>query len=309
MRRRDPSAFATLVLAGTAIVCALGRSAVARVSTQDPGQQPVFSARTAAVAVDVLVTENGQSVRGLRASDFEIRDNGILQQVDLVTEGRLSVDVILAFDTSESVAGTRLGQLRSASGLLLDEMKKGDRVALVTFSDTLSLPSTRTPDVATWTPDVGVVRSALDAVRAQGGTALVDGVYLALAVGETSAGRGLAIVFSDGVDTSSWLSADAVLQVARRSGLVVYAVSAIDTGKPPPFLRDLCATTGGRLIEEESTWNLSSTFMDVLEEFRQRYLLSYTPRGVHRDGWHRLDVRVKRPKAVVNARSGYYGGP
>jgi VWFA-related protein len=285
-----------------AVVCAPGRSAVARVPAQDSGQQPVFSARTAAVAVDVLVTESGQPVRGLRASDFEIRDNGILQQVDLVTEGRLSVDVILAFDTSESVAGTRLGQLRSASGLLLDELKKGDRVALVTFSDTLRLPST-------WTPDVGAVRASLGAVRAQGGTALVDGVYLALAVGETSAGRGLAIVFSDGVDTSSWLSADAVLQAARRSGLVVYAVSAIDTGKPPPFLRDLCAITGGRLIEEESTWNLSSTFLDVLEEFRQRYLVSFTPRGVPRDGWHRLDVRVKRPKAVVSARTGYYGAP
>lgn len=268
----------------------------------DPGQQPVFSARTTSVAVDVLVTENGQLVRGLRASDFEVRDNGILQQVDLATEGRLSVDVFLAFDTSESVAGARLGQLRSASGLLLDEMKKGDRVALVTFSDTVRLPST-------WTPDVGTVRSALEAVRAQGGTALVDGVYLALAVGETSAGRGLAIVFSDGVDTASWLSVDAVLQVARRAGLVVYAVSAIDTSKPPAFLRDLCATTGGRLIEEESTWNLSGTFLDVLEEFRQRYLVSYTQRGVPRDGWHRLDVRVKRPKAVVNARAGYYGGP
>ncbi len=300
MTRRFQSAIATLVIAGAAIVCAPGRSAVARVSTPDPGQQPVFSARTAAVAVDVLVTENGQPLRGLRTSDFDVRDNGVPQQVDLVTEGRLSVDVFLAFDTSDSVAGTRLGQLRSASGLLLDEMKKGDRVALVTFSDTLRLPST-------WTPDVGTVRSALEAVRARGGTALVDGVYLALTVGEASAGRGLAIVFSDGIDTSSWLSEEAVLQVARRSGLVVYAVSAIDTGKPPPFLRDLCAATGGRLIEEESTWNLSSTFLDVLEEFRQRYLVSFTPRGVAREGWHRLDVRVKRPKAVVNARAGYYG--
>jgi Ca-activated chloride channel homolog len=300
MTRRFGFATASLMLAGVGIVCATGRSAVARSPSQGQGQPPIFSAAVAAVAVDVLVTENGQPLRGLRTSDFEIRDNGVLQQVDLVTEGRLSVDVILAFDTSDSVAGTRLGQLRSASGLLLDELKKGDRAALVTFSDTLRLPST-------WTPDVGKVRSALETVRAHGGTALVDGVYLALTVGETSAGRGLAIVFSDGVDTSSWLSEAAVLQAARRSGLVVYTLSAIDSGKPPPFLRDLCAATGGRLIEEDSTWNLSSTFLDVLEEFRQRYLVSFTPRGVARDGWHRLDVRVKRPKAVVNARAGYYG--
>jgi VWFA-related protein len=301
MRRRSWRAPTMLVLAGTAMVCALGRSTVAHVSLEGAGQQPTFSARTVAVPVDVLVTENGRPVHGLRASDFEVRDNGILQQVDLVAEGRLSADIVLAFDTSDSVAGARLGQLRSASGLLLDEMKKGDRAALVTFSDVLRL-------LSAWTPDAAAVRAALEAVRAEGGTALVDGVYLALTVGETTVGRGLAIVFSDGLDTSSWLSADAVLQASRRSGLVVYAVSAIDAGKPPAFLRDLCAATGGRLIEEESTWNLSSVFLGLLEEFRQRYLVSYTPRGVPKDGWHRLDVRVKRPKAVVVARTGYYGG-
>jgi Ca-activated chloride channel homolog len=301
MTRRYWRTLGPLLLAGTVLVCAVGQSATARVSPHGAGQQPTFSARVAPVAVDVLVTENGQPVSGLRASDFEIRDNGVLQQVDLVAAGRLSVDVALAFDVSASVAGARLGQLRSASGLLLDELKKGDRAALVTFSDVVKLPSM-------WTPDLDAVRAALDGVRADGGTALVDGVYLALTVGETTVGRGLAIVFSDGVDTSSWLSADAVLQASRRSGLVVYAVSAIDAGKPPPFLRDICVATGGRLIEEESTWNLSSVFLELLEEFRNRYLVSFTPSGVSRDGWHRLEVRVKRPKAAVLARSGYFGG-
>jgi len=292
-RRR---AIATFLLTAAAMVCALGASALARLPAPGAGQQPTFSTRVDAVRVDVLVTANGTPVRGLRASDFEVRDNGVLQQVNLVP-----VDVVLAFDTSSSVAGTRLGQLRSASNLLLDELKKDDRVALVTFSEVVRLPSM-------WTADVGAVRSEIAAVRADGGTALMDGAYLALTVGEANVGRGLLILFSDGFDTSSWLSADAVLQAARRSALVVYAVSAIDSGKSPPFLRDLCETTGGRLIEEESTWNLSSTFLDVLEEFRGRYLVSYTPRGVPRDGWHRLDVRVKGRKAAVNARSGYYGG-
>jgi hypothetical protein len=46
----------------------------------------------------------------------------------------------------------------------------------------------------------------------------------------------------------------------------------------------------------------------VLEEFRQRYLVSYTPRGVAKDGWHRLTVRVKRG-GTVKARPGYLAGP
>jgi hypothetical protein len=43
----------------------------------------------------------------------------------------------------------------------------------------------------------------------------------------------------------------------------------------------------------------------VLDEFRQRYLVSYTPRGVVRGGWHRLDVRIKRSNVAVKARPGY----
>jgi hypothetical protein len=75
----------------------------------------------------------------------------------------------------------------------------------------------------------------------------------------------------------------------------------------PAFLRDLASFTGGQLFEVEKTANLEAIFLGVLEEFRQRYLLSYTPRGVASDGWHRLAVRVKR-NATVKARPGYLAG-
>ena len=111
-------------------------------------------------------------------------------------------------------------------------------------------------------------------------------------LGESDVGRALLIVFSDGVDTSSWLTADAVLDTAKRSDVVVYAVSPRSRLKPE-FLRDLTSFTGGRLFEIEKTANLGATFVGILEEFRHRYLVSYTPRGVAKDGWHRLDVRVR----------------
>jgi hypothetical protein len=57
----------------------------------------------------------------------------------------------------------------------------------------------------------------------------------------------------------------------------------------------------------DKTANLSAIFVRVLEEFRHRYLVSYTPRGVPRDGWHRLTVRVKR-NGSVKARPGYLAG-
>ena len=63
-------------------------------------------------------------------------------------------------------------------------------------------------------------------------------------------------------------------------------------------------TPGGRLLQAESTKNLSATFLGILDEFRQRYPVSYSPRGVVKDGWHRPDVRVNRKGTVVKARPG-----
>jgi hypothetical protein len=115
------------------------------------------------------------------------------------------------------------------------------------------------------------------------------------------------IVFSDGLDTSSWLAPEAVLDTARRTDAIVYGVAV--SGPKDDFLRDLTASTGGSLIEIQSTKNLGPVFLRILEEFRQRYLVSYSPRGVPPGGWHRLEVRVKRRGAAVKARPGYLAGP
>jgi hypothetical protein len=41
---------------------------------------------------------------------------------------------------------------------------------------------------------------------------------------------------------------------------------------------------------------------------RNRYLLSYSPAGVSKDGWHRLDVRLRNRRGAVRARAGYQAG-
>jgi Ca-activated chloride channel homolog len=261
-------------------------------------QNASFSARVEAVRVDVLVTDRGQPVRGLGPADFEIVDNGVPQQVDLVSFEQIPLNVILALDMSESVAGERLDHLRAAGHALLNGLKKDDQAALVTFRDAVTLG-------ADLTANAGILRDALDEAEPAGATALVDGSYAAMVVGESDVGRALLMIFSDGLDTSSWLQPDAVLENAKRSDVVAYAVSV---GRvKSEFLRDLTSFTGGRLFEIEKTANLSSIFLSVLEEFRQRYLVSYTPRGVANDGWHRLTVRVKRG-GTVKARPGYLAG-
>ena len=147
------------------------------------------------------------------------------------------------------------------------------------------------------------MRAALARASGAGSTSLVDGTYAGIELGESDAGRALLVVFSDGLDTASWLPADKVLDAAKRSDAVAYAVAVRSPAKPE-FLRDLASLTGGRLFEVEKTEKLDAIFIGILQEFRQRYLVSYTPRGVAREGWHRLDVRVKRG-GVVKARPGY----
>ncbi len=259
-------------------------------------QQATFSTHVNAVRVDVLVTDNGQPVRGLGPGDFEIRDNGVLQQVDLVSVEQIPLNVILALDMSDSVAGNRLERLRTAGAAILGGLNTGDQAALVTFNQAVTLGAPLTGDVAK-------VRAALERVNGAGSTSLVDGTYAGIQVGESDAGRALLIVFSDGLDTASWLPAARVLDAAKRSDVVAYGV-AVRSAAKPDFLRELTSLTAGRLYEVEDTQRLASVFLDILQEFRQRYLVSYTPQAVAKEGWHTLDVRVKR-RGTVKARPGY----
>jgi len=278
------------------IAAGLVGAALAAASAVVRTQDVTFSSKVEVVRVDVLVTDRGQPVHGLGPSDFEIKDNGVDQQIDLVSFDQIPLNVIFAFDMSDSVAGDRLDRLRTAGDAILNGLSARDQSALVTFSHAVRLGAPLTTDVA-------LVRQALTRATGSGSTSLIDGAYAGIQIGESDAGRALLIVFSDGLDTSSWLGADKVLDAAKRSDVVAYAVAVRSLAKPE-FLRDLTSLTGGRLFEVEKTEKLDAIFVGILEEFRQRYLVSYTPRGVAREGWHKLDVRVKRG-STVKARPGY----
>ena len=261
--------------------------------------QPTFSTKVEGVRVDVLVSDSARRpLRGLTAADFMIRDNGIEQEIDVVSFGEIALNVGLAFDLSESVAGAKLAQLKAASQALMAELQPDDQSALVTFDSVVTLPCPLSTNRA-------CVSTALGAATPPRETALIDGVFAGMMVGESEVGRSLLMVFSDGLDTASFLDAARVLDLARRSDVVVYPVTS--KGARPDFLEDLATLSGGRLHEVDARSDLSATFRSILDEFRYRYLVTYTPRGVPRGGWHKLDVRVNRPGATVKARPGYQG--
>jgi VWFA-related protein len=273
-----------------AIVAASAMAAAAQ-------QTPTFSTDVQAVRVDVLVTQGERPLLGLTPADFEVRDNGVLQDVSFVSTEKLPLNVILALDTSASVSGEPLRHLQSAGRTLLDRLQPEDRAALVTFSHEVSLRQALTREV-------DLVGRELARIEPRGETALIDGSYAAVVLGDTDVGRDLVIVFSDGVDTASWLPGDRVLDAARRSDVVVYGVSVRGTERPD-FLRELSRLTGGSLLELDSTRDLGPAFVRLFQEFRQRYLLNFVPQGVSAEGWHELKVTVKGRRALVSARAGY----
>ena len=84
------------------------------------------------------------------------------------------------------------------------------------------------------------------------------------------------------------------IAMLAQDGLIRAAEPAVP-GTPP----------GGRSFDVSSTKGLSDTFVGILDEFRGRYVLGFTPQGTgHGDGWHRLQVRVKGRSVSVKARPG-----
>jgi hypothetical protein len=72
--------------------------------------------------------------------------------------------------------------------------------------------------------------------------------------------------------------------------------------------RRLTQLTGGRTWSATSDKQLRELFTNVLDDMRARYLLTYTPRGVRKPGWHELKVRLKEGRANITARRGYFVG-
>ena len=70
--------------------------------------------------------------------------------------------------------------------------------------------------------------------------------------------------------------------------------------------------TGGQQHEQARFFRASSiarAFKSIFEDFRQSYVLHYSPSGVKGAGWHAIAVTVPAAKnAAIRARQGYYGG-
>ena len=146
--------------------------------------------------------------------------------------------------------------------------------------------------------------------QAEGFTSLRDALAAALALRDSRLDRAMILILSDGVDTMSWLSEDQLATSAARSEAVIYPVikmtnqgAAVAGAR---YLQRLADQTGGRVVGLEDGKKLSTTFQAVLTEMKARYVLTYSPVGVSRSGWHDIRVRLTNRAGKVHARRGYH---
>jgi Ca-activated chloride channel homolog len=301
------------------IVAALAAT-VGQTPTSAP--QATFRAGVELVRLDVSVTRDGRPVRGLSAHDFSIDDRGVRQRVENVTLlDELPVSVIMALDTSGSVAGDKLALLVDAGRTLVAALRPDDRAALVTFSREIRV---RVP----LSNDRFALQSALADLKGEGPTAIRDAVWVALQLRPDDNSRPLVLVFTDGVDNASWLSRSDILRGVQRAGVVVHAIDL--TGDQPSLsvpasgrmargisplavertglLEELVRAAGGRRWSATSPRDLRDLFTRAIDEMRARYLVTFYPEGVRRDGWHDLKVSVNG-RGTVTAKPGYFVPP
>lgn len=281
----------------------------------------VFKADVDAVQVDVLVTRDRRPVPGLTSADFLLLDNGVSQRVEAVSVEAVPITLVIALDTSASVAGRLMGELKRATDAVVAALRPGDRFGLLTFSQNVQVRVRPPVDPRSLAED-------LEQVVANGDTALYDATFAALATGGRSPGRTVVLVFSDGVDTASWLDPRDVLREAHTSDVVVFGVTAPRDDSPGRFLLGreslqrewfskepdlfpggflplLVHDTGGSMFVADEPGRLRDQFVRVVNDYRSRYVLSYSPQGVAPGGWHELEVRLNRGRGEVRARRGY----
>jgi hypothetical protein len=181
-------------------------------------------------------------------------------------------------------------------------------------------------------------------VQALGTASLYDAVVSALIRRRAPDRRALVIAYTGGIDDASTISPDILKDVARRADVVLdmfLAYAPFDPvgglpgapSQPPatpasaqngrgafddsarvsseatPVLRAAAEATGGSLEELLGDEQVTTRLKAALLDFKARYTVSYTIRGVGRPGWHDVSVRIKdHPDYKVLVRKGYDGG-
>ena len=257
----------------------------------------------------VVTDKQGRYVSDLPGAQFVVYDNGRRVPVELFTNQDAPVTVGLIIDASGSM-GAKLGDVIAASLTFARSSNPQDELFAIRFNDDVQKLMPERPFLLAG--DLGAFESAVRSVRADGRTALYDGLMAGLDhLANGTRARKVLVVVSDGGDNASDAKLDRVLARARDSNAAIYTIGIYDdddVDKNPGVLKSLARTTGGERYLPRSPGELLSACERIAREIRGGYTIGYVPPA--RDGaYHRVKVEIDpSPSRRLNVRTrpGYF---
>jgi Ca-activated chloride channel family protein len=283
-------------------------------STAANRQQPSFRSGIDIVSLNITVTDGSNHyVTDLAENDFSVFEDGVKQHVTFFSRRQQPVAMSLLLDSSASME-QHLGTLQTAATNFIKKLKPNDIAQVIDFDSRVEIRQG-------FTGNQTELQSAIEQTNAGGSTSLHNAIYIALkelrkvkAVSEEDVRRQALIVFSDGEDTSSLVSFEEVLDLAKRSETAIYAIAlrgndvqAKGFREAEFVMRTLAQETGGRAFFPARIDDLSGVYTQIADELASQYTLGYTSANQRRDGaWRRLVVQVARANITPRTKKGYY---
>ncbi len=290
-----------------------------RVLAQDQDQN-VVRVDVNLVMLDATVkTKAGKIMADLKKQDFELREDGVAQKLEVFSRDELPLNVALVLDLSDSI-GPFLGPLRDAATTALAALKPEDEVALFTFSTEAEL---RVP----FTNDKTQIAQQINGFHVGGATNINDGIFVAAKylLGAPPKGRRVIILISDDVGTDAGgqgtrdiitesIAADAALYNLKIPGYNPPATMLAASMIPGLVnIRRVMDQTGGEIFDVQDVAHLDAEFRALIERIKTRYTLGYYTKATAAEGKpHKLDVRLassfgkKGRDYVILSKNSYY---
>lgn len=278
-------------------------------SQTKPADQGTISVETTLVVLPVRVTgPDGDFVRGLVQEQFRVSEDGRRRPITVFQQEDTPVTVGMVVDHSRSM-GSKLPGVSAAVSAFAQSSNPGDEMFVVDFSDRVSV---ELPGGKPFTSNPRELAQAVSEVSARGMTALYDAV--AEGLNHLQLGRWdkkALIIVSDGGDNASGRKYKDILELARRSQAVIYAIGLVGAAEEenPGVLRRLCKDTGGLAFFPAEGQSVSDISTIIAHDLRQQYTLAFTPEKKSGDVYRKVHVEVTAPglgRLQVRTRAGYF---
>lgn len=286
-------------------------------TTQAPQEKPqVFRAGIEVVSLNVTVTDaQGRYITDLEQGDFSVFEDGAKQELTYFNRTNLPIALSLLIDSSASME-QRMENAQEAAIGFARRIRQNDLAQVVDFDSRVEIK-------LGFSNKVEELETAIRTTSSGGSTALHNAVYISLkelakikAKNPEEVRRQAIIVLSDGEDTSSLVSFEEVLELAKRSETAIYTIglqpretSALRGFREAEFvLRQLAQETGGRAYFAQKVEALKDVYAQIADELSSQYSMGYASKNPKRDGaFRRVLVQVARPSTTARTKRGYYG--